>query len=63
VAHPCAGPDSEWMTSAVTALTNVGFTATTAEMLASTTYREIRIALRAGSIDRSDEENELLCVR
>jgi hypothetical protein len=51
------------MTSAVTALTNVGFTATTAEMLASTTYREIRIALRAGSIDRSDEENELLCVR
>jgi len=40
------------MTSAVTALTNVGFTATTAEMLASTTYRDIRIALRAGSIVR-----------
>jgi hypothetical protein len=42
---------SGW-TSAVTALANIGFTATTAEMLASTTYREIRSALRAGSIVR-----------
>jgi hypothetical protein len=33
-------------------MTNVGFTATTAEMLMSTTYRDIRIALRAGSIVR-----------
>jgi len=40
------------MTSAVTALTNVGFTATTAEMLTSTTYRDFRIGLRAGSIVR-----------